>query len=147
RERVAAAARGVLQQPGKATSLADGAERGLWIPPCEIYESRSQRRRRLDEPAHERGDRGGIGVPAEHREDRKLQERALGNDGDVIVNRGGRERPPSLHAHVGELLPRFISAGRRRRHERIGHLLFVDPARQAAVTSKLARKELRRRRL
>jgi hypothetical protein len=143
-ELIAAALRHVVQEPGEAPLLADRPERALRVAAGQVYERRSQRRDRLDEPAHERGDEGGIDVPAQHGEHRKLQERALGNEGDVILDGHGRERPPALHAPLGELLPRLIAA---RRNERVRHFSFVDPADLPAAADEPAREELGRRRL
>src|SRR5207253_4114285 len=54
-ERVAVAARRVLQEPGETASLTDVAERSLRIPSGEIDQGRSSRRRRPAAAAHARG--------------------------------------------------------------------------------------------
>jgi hypothetical protein len=64
--------------------LADGLEGRPPIPPSEIHEGRSQWRGRVDQPVDERLDDGRVGVATEHPVHRALQQRALGDHGDVV---------------------------------------------------------------
>src|SRR5262249_19096798 len=146
-ERVADAVSRVMQEPRESSALTESAKRGLRVPPGKVDQRRSQRRRRLDETRNEPADDRGFDVPAQHREHRKLEKRALRDDRDVDVGSRRAEGAPSLHAHLDELLPRLVAPGRGGRDERVRHLALVDPAGEDPAAGEQAREELSRRRL
>ena len=143
REGVTVAVPCVMQEPREPATLAERAERGFGVSPGQVHQGRSQRRHSLGKAIDEPGDDGGIDVPAQHREHRKLNKRALRNDRDVVGAGRGSESAPSLDAEVGELLPRFVPAGGGRRNEWVGHLSFVDPAGAIPTAGEQAREEFR----